>query len=168
VTTTYFVELNDHGFILEDQITVPLLTCLRSHLERHCRCEGEQAFLDAGPGFETYLWSTGSTNQSIIVAEPGEYWVEVANDFGCTDRDTAVFSLYPLPPFHSAPIRISAKDLRHAGCRYRLQHLSLSTGDNSYYINVTQAGEYWVLISDEHGCQDSDTIVLTMDRCLNQ
>ena len=35
--------------------------------------------LDAGPGFDSYLWSTGETTQIIEVSESGDYNVEVGN-----------------------------------------------------------------------------------------
>ena len=35
----------------------------------------ESVTLDAGPGFENYLWTTGDTSQAIQVHEPGEYGV---------------------------------------------------------------------------------------------
>ena len=35
----------------------------------------ESVTLDAGPGFENYLWTTGDTIQTIQVHEPGEYGV---------------------------------------------------------------------------------------------
>lgn len=40
-------------------------------------CVGESMVLDAGPGYLTYLWSTGSTTQTITVTEPGSYSVQV-------------------------------------------------------------------------------------------
>ena len=44
--------------------------------------------LYAGPRFTSYLWSTGSTADSIVVNESGDYWVEVVDIFGRTSRDT--------------------------------------------------------------------------------
>ena len=40
--------------------------------------------LDPGPGFESYLWHDGSTEQTFHITTWGEFWVEVSNDFGCT------------------------------------------------------------------------------------
>ena len=42
-------------------------------------CE-ESVTLDAGAGYDSYLWSTGETTQTIEVNESGEYGVEVANE----------------------------------------------------------------------------------------
>lgn len=44
--------------------------------------------INAGVGFSSYLWSTGSTSQSITVTTTGDYWAEVSNSKGCTARDT--------------------------------------------------------------------------------
>ncbi len=44
--------------------------------------------LDAGERFQTYLWSTGETTQSIEVNEPGTYSVEVTDIFGFRSSDS--------------------------------------------------------------------------------
>ena len=44
----------------------------------------------------SYLWSTGSTDSSISVNEPGIYWLETIDIFGRTSRDTLI--VYR-PPF---------------------------------------------------------------------
>ena len=41
-------------------------------------CE-ESVTLDAGPGYNSYLWNTGETTQTIEVNESGDYSVEVSN-----------------------------------------------------------------------------------------
>lgn len=39
-------------------------------------CSGSAVFLNAGPGYDSYLWSNGSTNQTLNATTPGTYWVE--------------------------------------------------------------------------------------------
>lgn len=46
-------------------------------------CTGGTATLDAGPGFTQYTWSNGSHSQAITVVQPGEYWVQTINEYGC-------------------------------------------------------------------------------------
>jgi len=49
-------------------------------------CPDEVILLDAGPGFDLYFWSTGSTSQTIEVNGPGP--VSVTTDFdGCIQVD---------------------------------------------------------------------------------
>lgn len=57
----------------------------------------ESVILDAGEGFASYLWKTNETTQTIEVAANGDYWVEVSDENGCTNRDTV--NVYFLPVF---------------------------------------------------------------------
>ncbi len=49
-------------------------------------CANKMNVLDAGNGFETYLWSTGETKQKIEIQQEGSYWVEVSNGSDCKKR----------------------------------------------------------------------------------
>ena len=53
---------------------------------------GQNINLDAGTGFNSYLWSTGSSTQTINITQGGTYWVEVSNSFGCFSSDTIVIT----------------------------------------------------------------------------
>lgn len=52
-------------------------------------CPGTTITLDAGE-FAEYLWSTGSTERTITVAEPGSYYVAVTSASGCTGGSDTV------------------------------------------------------------------------------
>ena len=43
-------------------------------------CKVDSLLLDAGSGFNTYLWNTGATNPQIWVDTSGIYWVHVTAD----------------------------------------------------------------------------------------
>jgi hypothetical protein len=60
-------------------------------------CEGRPIFLDAGPGFQKYLWNTDETTQMIQVSQSGIYSVEVQNNFGCWGSDTISVNFHPAP-----------------------------------------------------------------------
>ena len=49
-------------------------------------CPGCNLNLDAGSGFDSYLWDNGSTDQWITVFGPGEYSVEITK-YGCVNTD---------------------------------------------------------------------------------
>lgn len=44
-------------------------------------CEDDYVIISAGIGYDSYLWSTGETSESIIVTEPGIYTVAVTEGF---------------------------------------------------------------------------------------
>ena len=53
-------------------------------------CSGTPVMLSPGSSFASYLWSDGSTGQSLTVEDPGVYWVMVSDTAGCTGTDTVV------------------------------------------------------------------------------
>ena len=52
----------------------------------------ESVTLDAGEGYDSYLWSNGETTQTIEVSESGDYSVEVAN--GSVNNSSLSFDYY--------------------------------------------------------------------------
>ena len=44
-------------------------------------CENKTITIDAGAGFDNYLWSNGATTQSITVANPGDFSVTVTDNY---------------------------------------------------------------------------------------
>ncbi|MBI2281416.1 MAG: gliding motility-associated C-terminal domain-containing protein, partial [Bacteroidetes bacterium] len=45
-------------------------------------CSNSSAVLDAGAGFDSYLWSDNSSNSTLTITQDGNYWVIVTNYCG--------------------------------------------------------------------------------------
>jgi gliding motility-associated-like protein len=58
-------------------------------------CPDDNTTLDAGPGFTSYLWSTGATTQSITVGA-GSYYVDLGFN-GCVYRQSVNVTTAPSP-----------------------------------------------------------------------
>ncbi len=66
-------------------------------------CAGGFYTIDAGPGYESYLWPNGSTLQTYSVENSGIYWVEVTNIFGCPNRDSVDVTFFANPIADAGP-----------------------------------------------------------------
>ena len=67
-------EITINGIYPEHEPYLPEITYL---------CIDGTVTLDAGPGFSQYTWSNGANTQTITVNQPGEYWVQTINEYGC-------------------------------------------------------------------------------------
>ncbi|MDA7804331.1 PKD domain-containing protein, partial [Crocinitomix sp.] len=83
-------------------------------------CIADEIILDAENEGSTYEWQDGSTDQMLLITEPGLYWVEVTNEFGCQSSDTIEIELADSPDL-SAKIEFiingfSSEDGATGGC----------------------------------------------------
>lgn len=109
----------------------------------------------------TYVWSTGSTNDTIVVNASGTYWVDITNEF-CTMRDSIDVSHHPVvtvdlgPDMEfcyspSEPIVPAAQNA---------STYSWSTGASGNQINVSNSGIYYVTATG-NGCVARDSVEYT-------
>ena len=124
-------------------------------------CDGSEIVLDAGAGYSSYLWSNGSASQSIVVENPGDYWVFVTNGIGCSGSDTINVSI-------NASLAVNLGDdqaicdggevVLDAG--FANSSYLWSNGSTNQWIVANQPGIYWVTVTNATGCTGSDTIII--------
>jgi hypothetical protein len=61
-------------------------------------CPNDNILLNAGSGFDTYLWQNGSTDSTFTISAPGQYSIQVSNLCGIFLRDTILISPAIVPP----------------------------------------------------------------------
>lgn len=94
---TYFLEIEVSGCTFTDSINVTLSDILAVDLgDSIVFCEGDSSNtfplqLDAGPTYQSYLWSDGSTSQTLEVSTPGVYSVSVQSG-ACVSTDSITIS----------------------------------------------------------------------------
>ncbi len=58
-------------------------------------CDGQNLLLNAGNGFQSYIWNTGELTQTITVSTSGTYSVQVSNSSGCLAEDSIHVTFNP-------------------------------------------------------------------------
>ncbi len=131
-------------------------------------CGSGSLTLDAGAGAggsPTYLWNTGATTQSIVSTIAGDYSVLMTTNIGCIDRDTITVTF-------SSPVvnlgndisicqgSIVTLDAGNPGATYLWT--DQGSGQTTQIVTGTTAGEYHVYVTDIHGCQGADTVIVAI------
>ncbi|MBI4648836.1 MAG: CotH kinase family protein [Bacteroidia bacterium] len=122
-------------------------------------CQGESLLLDAGDSATTYVWQNGSTAQTFLVTGPGTYSVTVTLAGNIYSDNIVVTYISPPSVFLGNDITLCTGNtlLLNAGnpqCGYLWQN-----GTTFQTYNVTQAGTYYVVVTNECG-SDTDSITV--------
>ncbi len=123
-------------------------------------CPGALKTLDAGAGYDTYVWSSGQTTRTISVG-PGNYSVTVTKQ-GCSATSVVVSVNYysvAVPTITpSGPTTFCAGNfvtlVSSAGAAYLW-----NTGGTGSSINANVSGNYYVTVTDANGCSATSSPV---------
>ncbi|MBI4647730.1 MAG: gliding motility-associated C-terminal domain-containing protein [Bacteroidia bacterium] len=164
-TTTYYVTVSNGNCsdIANIQITVyPGITATSSPTSV---CQGESAVLNVSSG-ASYIWNTGETTQSIIVAPlvTSTYFVTVVSPDSCTASTSVTVTVNPLPQADAGQDQ--------SVCRGSVVTLTASGGNNYVWSN-SQAGAtilvspqnsitYFVTVTTQYGCSATDDVNITI------
>ncbi|NCA87124.1 MAG: hypothetical protein EOM83_16440, partial [Clostridia bacterium] len=123
-------------------------------------CYNNALILHAGTGFDSYLWQDGSQGQSLLVTQPGQYWVAVSNLCG-SGSDTISVSFtdpYDISLGNDTSFCYGHSTVLDAGDGF--DEYFWSTGAFGQTITATLGGTYWVQVTDTMGCTAMDSIYL--------
>jgi gliding motility-associated-like protein len=127
-------------------------------------CDGESTTLDVGGGYVAYLWSTASTNPTILVETPAVYGVTVTDTNGCQGETSLNVPFNPLPTVTISGIdQFCADDSSILSAGTGFADYQWSDGSSNATLEVTTAGTYSVTATDINGCQNEDAITITVD-----
>lgn len=118
-------------------------------------CDNGSTTLTANGG-NTYLWSTGSSQRTITVNQPGIYIATVQTVYGCTASDTVVVTTFDNPVITGNFVFCSGEytTLTATGG----DSYVWSTGATTSSINVNTEGSYTVTASTSSGCSGIATV----------
>jgi hypothetical protein len=131
-------------------------------------CVGGGVILDVGPGFASYLWSSGSTTPSVYATQSGSYSVIVLDQHGCIDSSLQSTPIQvtvwkPYPQISQNGIVLSSTPF----VSYQWHELrfdvydSLLVGQTNQTYSVWRNSWYFVVVTDANGCVgSSDTVYI--------
>lgn len=153
---TYYIRFEKNGVCpevgtLKINIKVPKKSDV---LQDKAICPKTTTTLDAGPGFERYLWSTGATTPSITNVAPGSYWVELTFN-GCVYKQYVNVTELPLPMITSIEIDGTTVKVGASGGTppYEYSLDGVVWQSSNIFYNVPR-GAHNVFVRDSKMCED--------------
>jgi hypothetical protein len=124
-------------------------------------CPGVIHLLDAGSGYDSYLWQDGSTDQTFMVTEGGTFWVHAY--LGSTMyADTIEIGYWPYPdPNLGNDTLLCPGNALFLEPPANFASYLWQNGSTLPFFIVSNEGLYWVTVTDVHGCTASDSIWVT-------
>ncbi|HTF04934.1 MAG TPA: T9SS type A sorting domain-containing protein [Bacteroidia bacterium] len=161
---TYSVSVQfPNGCINQDAITITLTPPPAFSIGSDTSSCGNNLVVDAGSGYSSYAWSTGSTTQTEIITASDTIGVTVIDANGCVLTDSIAVTLNP------APVVALGADITQCGGPVTLDAgnpgalFFWSNSTSSQTTNVSSSGTYYVDVLTQAGCPGSDTIVVTIN-----
>ncbi len=175
INTYYVTATTQDGCVSTDTIVVEFMDYLSIHLGPDTTiCENTHFYLNAGPGFVSYVWNDQTTGQKHLVTGQGGtttfYSVHAIDPNGCEASDSILIHFLTVNEVDLGPdttICNNASLVLDAGPGYTAYHWS--NGSQAQTITFQDTlGTYTVYVDviDSNGCASSDTIVITVDRCI--
>ena len=125
-------------------------------------CQNENVTIDAGSGFDSYLWSTGETSEKITVAAAGSYSVTVTQnhsntvcsstkDFSVQLSNAATIAQIETQDWTDSEnvISVELADVSLGSYEYSLDGI---TYQDSNTFSGLISGDYTVYVRDKNGC----------------
>lgn len=131
-------------------------------------CYGSLLPLDAGSGPASYVWSDGSTGQTLSAGE-GTWWVTKSNAFNCSVSDTITVTwLQELDPGIAGDSMVCQGESVVISANSGFSTYMWSNGSSSSSLVVDSdtllIGSNWffITVTDEFDCPGYDTVTITV------
>jgi gliding motility-associated-like protein len=149
---------SDTIFITEFQLPIPILSGVTSV------CVNDTSVLSVTPSGLSYLWSTGSINDSVNVFQSAVYVVTVTDANNCKSSATIPFTVNPTPALTVTGTNVICDyDSTTLVASSPAANVLWNTGQSSSQITVNNSGWYSVVVTDANGCINTDSLNVTVN-----
>jgi gliding motility-associated-like protein len=126
-------------------------------------CPGDNLLLNVEFQNATYLWQDGSVNSSLLINQPGSYWV-TADLNSCIKSDTVNIEFYKKIPYLGKDTVLCDKDILHLDLSYLNEIYHWQDNSSSSFYNISEIGSYWITIESLCGVYN-DSINVSFKDC---
>jgi hypothetical protein len=160
------VTTDTNGCQSRDTISVDIYTVPSQDWADTIAYCSDTAVLLTSKSFDTYLWNTGDTTQSVSLNTAGMYSLYFEDNQGCSNTDSAYVNIHSLPNIELG------NDTAFCGDSLLLalapgNSFSWSNGDTLSYTTINTSGDYSISVTDSNGCSSSDTVNVTFNSNTN-
>ncbi|MBL0343227.1 MAG: PKD domain-containing protein [Bacteroidetes bacterium] len=124
---------------------------------------GQSLLLDAGAGFQNYLWQDGSTGSQYLVLQSGTYSIAITDSNSCSESDSIIVIV------NNPPVFSLGSDTTQCGGSVQLlgpagfPSYLWQDGSTNAQLLVQQSGIYSLVVVDSNVCTSSDTITVVIN-----
>jgi|GEM_PF-2490039 len=165
-TGQYWVTMGNDECQASDTINVAFIEIIGNQLDNSAElCEGDSLWLVVNDFGATYEWSTGSTNDSLLVTTTGEYWVAISEG-ECIELDTidVFFSVIPALDFPNDTLICEDSTLLINTNGSGAVTFEWQNGSTLPYFEIEISGTY-SLIASNGDCIVADSLTVTFYDC---
>ncbi|AYZ10987.1 gliding motility-associated C-terminal domain-containing protein [Chryseobacterium arthrosphaerae] len=122
-------------------------------------CPDAKITLNAGPGYTSYLWSTGATTPSITVSI-GSYWV-ILTSGGCETKQLVKVMSVPVPKVKKVEVTHNTATITAEGGTppYQYSRDGMIWQDSNVFTNLPR-GKNNFYVKDSYNCSPVETQIL--------
>ena len=124
-------------------------------------CHGDSTTLTSSDAY-SYVWSTGSTENSITVSNQGAYTVTVTSENGCQAMASASVVDRPLPVFDLSGNSFLCENTTEVLTVTGNNEYLWSTGETTSQITISTGGVYTVTATNSYNCSLSSGVNVMM------
>jgi len=121
-------------------------------------CENDSVLLTVHYPNAQYLWSNGSTNDTIFVSEIGDYSLLISDSLSCKNYDTISIIEYSSPVFSIGNDTVICPETQIVLYSDVYGEFLWSDSTTQSNLTISQPGDYWLKLTDTNFCSSFDTI----------
>jgi gliding motility-associated-like protein len=114
----------------------------------------------------SYLWDNGSTSPTQTITTIGNYWVNYTFNNFCVSKDSFTYTINNIPSINLGSDTAFCLGNLPLNAFNNSSNYLWNTGETTSSIIATTAETYWVKVTNQYGCINFDTLIVSPETSL--